>query len=71
MSKLASVWNKLNLPLKYWSMAAKIEFCVCHGTQKWSKYNLDTLQTTLSDIVTIKGHYLWESIFSMAGNASF
>ena len=40
---------KLNLPLKYWFMEAKNDFCVCHGPQKWSKYHLDTLQTTLSE----------------------
>ena len=48
LSKLASVWNKLNLSLKYWFMEAKIDFCVCHGPQKWSEYHLDTLQSTLS-----------------------
>ena len=42
LSKLTSVRNKLNLPLKYWFMEAKIDFCVCHGPPKWSKYHLDT-----------------------------
>ena len=46
VSNLTSVRNMLNLPLKYWFVKAKIVFCVCHGPQKWSKYHLDTIQTT-------------------------
>ena len=30
-------------------MEAKIVICVCLGPKKWSKYHLDTLQTTLSE----------------------
>ena len=30
-------------------MEAKIVFWLCHGPKKWSKYHLDTLQTTSSE----------------------
>ena len=49
MSKLTSVRNKLNLLLKYWFIEAKIAFCVFQGSPKWSKYQLDTIQTTFSE----------------------
>ena len=31
-------------------MEAKIVFCVCHGPEKGSKYHLETVQTTFSEI---------------------
>ena len=49
VSKLTSLRNKFNLPLKYWFMEAKIVFCTWHGLQKWSKYHLHTIQTTFRE----------------------
>ena len=66
--KLTSVGSRLNLLLKYWFMEAKFVVYVCHGPKKWSKYHLETIQVK---ILIIKGHYLWESCFSMPENASF
>ena len=31
VSKLPSVWNKLNLSLKYWCIEARLVFCTCYG----------------------------------------
>ena len=50
MSKFSSVRNELNLTIKYDFMEAKIVFCVCHGPEKGSKYHLETVQTTFSEI---------------------
>ena len=36
-------------------MEAKIVFCVCHGPEKGSKYNLETVQTTFSEINNYHG----------------
>ena len=47
MPKLTSVWNKLNLALKYWFIEAKLIFCLC--PKWWSKCHLDTIQTTFSE----------------------
>ena len=58
MSKINSVRNKLNLSFKYWFMEAKIVFCVCYGPPKWSKYHLDTIQTTLSE-----NNYYYRALF--------
>ena len=71
VSKLTSVRDKLNLSLKYWFMEAKNVFCVSHGPPKWSKYHLNTIQTTLSE-----NSYYWRALFvkinfSMPENASF
>ena len=54
---------------------AKIVFCVCHGPEKGSKYLLETVQTTFSEIsnyyqMIITGKYMRETIFSMAENVS-
>ena len=49
VSKLTSVWNKLNLSLKYWFMEARLDFCKCYGPTKWSKCHLDTIQTIFSE----------------------
>ena len=38
--------------IRHWnidSLKQKIVFCVWHGPKKWSKYHLDTIQTTLSE----------------------
>ena len=49
VSKLTSVRNELNLPLKYWFMEAKdvSRICYCHKFR--SKYQLNTKQTTFSE----------------------
>ena len=41
LSKLTSVRNKLNLPLKYWFMEAKDVCRICYGLKYWSKYHLN------------------------------
>ena len=45
-SKLTSVGNKLKLLLKYWFFEAKVGIWICYGPKKWSKYLVDTIQTT-------------------------
>ena len=72
LSKLTSVRNNLNLTMKYWFMEAKIVFCVCHGPEKGSKYHLETVQTTFSEInnyygeifVKINFFHAWKCIIS-------
>ena len=49
VSKLTSVWNKLNLSLKYWCIEARLVFCTCYGPKKLSKCHLGTIQTTFSE----------------------
>ena len=55
VSKLTSVWNKLNLLLKWWFKEAKNDFRICYGLKKWSKYHLNTIQTTFSE----NNNYYW------------
>ena len=50
VSKLTSVRNKLNLPLKYWFMEVKDVRRICYGPNYCSKYHLDTIQTIFSEI---------------------
>ena len=49
VSKLTSVRNKLNLPLKYWFMEAKDVCRICYGPKYWSKHHLNTIQTAFSE----------------------
>ena len=49
VSKLTSVRNKLNLPLKYWFMEAKDVCRICYSPKYWSKHHLKTRQTTFSE----------------------
>ena len=52
VSKLTSVWNKLNSSLKYWCIEARLVFCTCYGPKKWSKLSkchLGTIQTTFNE----------------------
>ena len=49
VSKLTSLWNKLNLSLTYWFIKERLVFCTCYGPNKWLKCHLDKIQTTLSD----------------------
>ena len=66
------VRNKLNLSMKYWFMEAKIVICVCHGPEKASKYHLETVKTTFSEInnyygeifVKINFFHAWKCIIS-------
>ena len=54
--------KKHNLPLKYWVIEAKVGFWICYCPKNWSKYHLDTIQTTFSE----KNNHLgtiWEKIF--------
>ena len=72
VSNLTLVRNMLNLSLKYWLMEAKVVFCVYHGPQKWSKYHLETVQTTFSEnndyfraiFVKINFFHAWKCIIS-------
>ena len=41
-------------PLKYWVIEAKVGFWICYCHKYWSKYHLDTIQTTFSE----KNNYL-------------
>ena len=43
--KLTLVKNNLNLSMKYWFMDANIDFCICLGHGKGSKYHLETVET--------------------------
>ena len=49
VSKLTSVRNKLNLPMKYWFMEAKYVCRICYGPKNWPKYPLNTIQTSFSE----------------------
>ncbi len=49
VSKLTSVWNKLNLSLKYWCIEARLVSCTCYSPKKLSKCHLGTIQTTFSE----------------------
>ena len=72
VSKFSSVRNKLNLTMRYWLMEANIVFCVWHGPEKGSKYHLETIQTTFSEInnyyeeifVKINFFHAWKCIIS-------
>ena len=46
---MTSVRNKLNLSMKYWFMEAKIDFCICLGHGKGSKYHLKTVENIFSE----------------------
>ena len=45
-SKHTSARKKLNLSLKYWFLEANVVFWICYSCKKWSKYLLDTIQST-------------------------
>ena len=47
--KITSVRNKFNFSVKYWFMESNIVFFTCHGSEKGSKYHLETVQTTFSE----------------------
>ena len=49
VSKLTSVWYKLNLSLKYWFIEARLVFCTCYGPKKWWKCQPDTIQVAFSE----------------------
>ena len=67
VSKLISVQNKLNLSLKYWVNEAKVGFWICYCPKNWSKYHLDTIQTTFSE----KNNHLGTIWVKMSENALF
>ena len=49
VSRLTSVWNRLNLSLKYWCIEARLDFYASYGPKKLSKCHLGTIQTTFSE----------------------
>ena len=72
MSKLTSVWNKLNMSLKHWYIEARLVFCTCYGPKKLSKCLLGTIQTAFSENSNYyRGKYWWKSIFVIPENALF
>ena len=70
LSKLTSVRNKLNLALKYWFMEAKDVCRICYGLKYWSKYHLNTINTTFSENNNNNNNW-WKTFFFMPENASF
>ena len=68
--KLTLVRNKLNLSLKYWFMEAKDVCRVCYCHKFWSKYQLNTIQTTFREnnkwkraiLVKINFFHAWKCI---------
>ena len=57
VSKLTSVWNKLNLSLKYWCIEARLVFYGSYGPKKISKCHIGTIKTTFSeDIYYYRGN---------------
>ena len=77
-SKFTLVGKKLNLSLKYWFREAKIVFWMCYGTQKLSKYLLETIQTPFGEnnnywrgnIDKDRKCHAWKSIISGAFHRS-
>ena len=57
--------------MKYWSMKAKIAFCMCLGPEKESKYHLETVQTRFSENNNYYRTIFVKLNFSMPENASF
>ena len=70
-SKLTSVGNKLKLLLKYWFFEAKVGIWICYGPKKWSKYLVDTIQTTFVRMIVIRKPYWKTTTFFMSENALF
>ena len=54
---------QLNLSLKYWVIEAKVGFWICYCPKNWSKYHLDTIQTTFSEKNNHLGTILVKIIF--------